>query len=208
MSLSKPIDPNSWDRRQHPLCRPTRGERGAEARRFVREFIQGGKKLELDDQHTLDEVVLDDDQGGAGPNAPPGALTAQQQRQRLKRHKKAAAILLDYILHKRLADTLREAHPDDGHLMLELYKRKQDIQDSEMVAADTRAEIQNSTILATVGFKKDSLNEYDLFLAALNATIDPARRVPEQELAMIVLRAIGDAAPVLCRAQRLRCARE
>ena len=49
MALSKAQDLNFWDRRQHPICRPTRGERGPEARRFLREFLQGAKKVDLDD---------------------------------------------------------------------------------------------------------------------------------------------------------------
>ena len=65
MALPKAQDPNFWDRRQHPICRPTRGERGPEARRFLREFLQGAKKVDVDDDHTLDEVLLDDDKGGA-----------------------------------------------------------------------------------------------------------------------------------------------
>ena len=101
--------------------------------------------MEADEDWGLDETMLDDDAGGGGANAPPGALTALQQRKRDKRHKKSAAIFLDYILHARLADTLREAHGDDGHAMMELYKRKCDITDSAMVAADTRAEIQRAT---------------------------------------------------------------
>ena len=188
MALSKYQDPNYWDRRQHPICRPTRGERGAEARRFLREFIQGSKKIEIDADWSLDDVLLDNDAGGGGPSAPPGVLTAAQQGYRTKRHKKAAAIFLDYILHSRLADTLRDAHPDDGHDMLEMYKRKNDITDSAMVAADTRAEIQRATILNLVGFRKDSLAEFDIILSSLNSTIDAASRVPEQEVALIVLR--------------------
>ena len=41
-----------------------------------------------------------------------------------------------------------------------------------MVAADTRAEIQTARILNLVGFRKDSLAEFDIILASLNSTID------------------------------------
>ena len=46
MIYAKLPDAFAWDRRQHPICRPTKGERGAEARRFLKDFIQGAKAVE------------------------------------------------------------------------------------------------------------------------------------------------------------------
>jgi hypothetical protein len=196
---------DAWDRRVFSYCKPTDGSR-QDARRFLKEFIHGAMAHDADDQFLMSDVFTDDDAGGHGPNAPAGALTAAQQGARVKRHRKAAAVFLKYIINNpSLSQSLREAHPQDGHAMLELFRVKCDIPHTALTIADTKTEVLSSTLLGTVGFKIGSIANYELAITQLNNTIEPAQeRLDESALCVHTLRAIGDAAPVL----KLECDKE
>ena len=59
----------TYDRRAFPICRPYDCSRGAEYRRFSREFLAGAQSIDVDDNYSLDEVVLGLHQGGDDPSA-------------------------------------------------------------------------------------------------------------------------------------------
>ena len=48
----------TYDRRAFPTCKPYAGDRGAEYRRFSREFLAGAQSLDADDNYSIDEVLL------------------------------------------------------------------------------------------------------------------------------------------------------
>ena len=63
---------STYDRRAFPIARPTPGDRGSDCPRFQREFLAGAQAYKIDDDWSLDEVLLGNDAGGDGPLAPPG----------------------------------------------------------------------------------------------------------------------------------------
>ena len=85
----------TYDRRAFPICRPYDCSRGAEYRRFCREFLAGAQAVDADNDYTVEEVLLGQDQGGDHPGAA-AATTAAANRAHARRIKKAAGILQKY----------------------------------------------------------------------------------------------------------------
>ena len=52
----------TYDRRAFTICRPYDCSRGAEYRRFSREFLAGGQSIDADENFSADEVLLGLDQ--------------------------------------------------------------------------------------------------------------------------------------------------
>ena len=48
---------DNYDSRKYPICAPLFGTRGADARRFVREFPSGAQAIEVDADHLMDESL-------------------------------------------------------------------------------------------------------------------------------------------------------
>ena len=60
----------TYDKRAFPIARPTTCAKGAECKRFQEEFINGAQSIDIDNDYTLDDVLLGKDQGGDAPGAP------------------------------------------------------------------------------------------------------------------------------------------
>ena len=59
----------TYDKRAFPIARPTTCAKGAECKRFQEEFINGAQSIDIDNDYTLDDVLLGKDQGGDAPGA-------------------------------------------------------------------------------------------------------------------------------------------
>ena len=154
---------STYDRRAFPICKPYGCERGAEYRRFAREFLAGAQSIDADDNFSIDEVLLGTHQGGDDPSAA-AATTQQATRSCARRNKKAAGILQKYILDERLRTLLVTEHGGNGRDMWKRLKTECDEPPDEQSVAVLKKEITSATILQTVGFKHNSISSFKLHL--------------------------------------------
>jgi hypothetical protein len=110
-----------------------------------------------------------------------------------------------YILGERLRTKLISECGSNGREFWLAYIRECEETPDEQTIAIIKRDIESTTILSTVGFRKDSISQYELLLSAKNGTIEPvASRVSEHDLCIKMLTAIAEAAPHLTRGRTPR----
>ena len=188
--MSGDDDPNDWDARKYPRCKPYYGKKGVQWNNFVRDFSISL----LDDSDadaTLKETMLGTDPGGdvylAGGGAP---LTVAGTARRNKRLTKLYAALYRHVADLRLREMIDTEAPDNGRDAYKLLDRhcRRDVTDLEMFDLDKQWDA--SSIPVSVGVNLDSIIMFSRHLSGLNALRPAGRRKDADDMTKKLLSCI------------------
>jgi hypothetical protein len=193
----------TYDTRRYPYGPPLdAGRKGWEFRLWRENFVARLGTHSLTDNNqasTLQDTAIGFDDGG--DRAPPGAAGplplvgggagAQRRIRRLK--------MLYSIIHAHLDDPLlvqlieTEAY-QNGREAMQILDRECDEPINDLVLQDMLRNVRELSILGSTGYHESSVSKFRLCLNYENSKIpDPALRVPEGELAQIMLKQLGNA---------------
>ena len=196
----------TYDARKFPLCCPHDGTKGPRFRRFCDDFLTAIALVpnrDLNDLYDLAETLCGLDEGGAnipaGHAAPiplPGGAAAL--RRRTTRLKQSYSYLYKYV--DCVAIQLRFSNEcfNDGAAAWRLLRAECDEPITDLELEDLKRAVRELSIISSVGHNENSVSLFRRALNDANCKIPtPADRIPESELALILLRAIGRSSPHL-----------
>lgn len=199
------LEQNNYDARKHPLCLPHDGTKGLRFRRFADDFLTAIAAYDIKDPndiYDLSETLTGIDEGG--DVAPPGqanpipmtvgAGAAAAARRRVRRLKLSFTLLYQHNTDVSIRRMLVDEAYNQGRAAWQLMLRECDEPITELELEDLKRNVRDLTIIASVGYEEYSLSKYRRALNDENAKIPtPADRIPEPELALIILQSIARA---------------
>ena len=190
----------NYDAKKYTHGPPWYGDRNQQFRAWQEQYTTRVGD-EVDDDCGLDDMYLGTDPHGLAVSAalaagnpmppPPGGGTAAGRRH-IKRSRKAYKLLYVHVENAAIRTRFQNEARHNARLAWLILEAECVSPEDEMVTADIKLRILNSTIISVCGIVPDSLTLYQRWLIHENGKIQPAgNRLSEHDLCTLTLQQIS-----------------